>query len=94
MENIPTLWPDCRWLWNAWETLSNRRVRTENGPQAIAMAEILAFVTYERIEETAERDELLSVIRTLDALYITDAYEKIAKKRREAAKKRGKGKRQ
>lgn len=88
------LWPDCRWLWHAWETLSSKRVRTESGPQPIAMGDILAFVTYERIEETAERDELLTVLRSLDAIYLSDAYEKIAKRRKEAAKKRAKGGRQ
>lgn len=93
LDNEPTLFERSKWLWNAWLVLNARRTRTDSGPQAIPMSEMLAYVQYEGITEEWRRDDLLEVMGALDGLYMEHMAQQREKAAREAKRASGKRKR-
>lgn len=75
----PDLWPDLVWIWEAFTFLTGGRQIGFNGPQPIALAEVLAFCEFRGIYDPDEREELLYHIQRLDALYLGDYHAKTKK---------------
>lgn len=70
MGNVPTLWPESRFYWDAYITLSTKRIVSERGPQPIQMSEILAYAQYMRIDDDLLREDLFYMISALDTEYL------------------------
>ena len=63
-------------FWEAWEALSSRRQRTQVGPQAIPISEILAYCDLRRIDDPDEREDMYHMIGMLDGLYLEMTYKR------------------
>lgn len=75
------------WLWSAYCILSERRQRGgDTGyPQPILITEIKALAEYTGVIEDGEQTTLLNVVTALDALTISDYWEKRAEQQRTSA---------
>lgn len=70
LEDVPEVFPHALWLWSAFNTLSRKRLVTPEGPQPIAVSEILAYVTYFDIP-FGLRNELMGIVNLLDSVFIS-----------------------
>lgn len=75
----PDIWPDLVWIWEAFTYLTGGRQMGFNGPQPIALAEVLAYAEFRGIQCPDEREELLYHVQRLDALYLSDYHTKTKK---------------
>lgn len=76
LSSRPELWADLTWVWEAFTYLSSGRQMGFNGPQPIALSEILAYAEFRAITCPDEREELLHHVQKLDAVYLSDALAK------------------
>ena len=70
LDNIPTLFPEAQFYWEAYVMLAVKRQKNERGPQPIAMSEILAYATFMRIDDDVLREDLLYMVSALDAAFL------------------------
>lgn len=77
------------WLWEAFTSLSRKRVITESGPQPIPVSEIRAYAEYFTIP-LGLRGELFYIVGVLDEVFLEHATKlraKEAEKMKRTAKK-------
>lgn len=66
----PELREGGRAVLGAYDLIDQSRLFSEYGPQAIQVAEILAYLEIARIERGEDRLLFLSTIKTLDVIYM------------------------
>jgi hypothetical protein len=67
---MPVISPGSEWLWEAYQVLSERRRVTDQGPDPIAISEILAYATFHRITAEYEREVLMRTVCVLDNAFL------------------------
>lgn len=72
LEKIPKLLAEAVWLWDAFEILSEKRIRNEIGPQPISMSDIRAYADYVEIADEVDREDFLHLITALDRVFISE----------------------
>lgn len=70
LENMPAILVEAEYFWSAYVSLTVKRIINERGPQPIQMSEILAYVTYMRIDDDAMREDLFYHVSALDATFL------------------------
>lgn len=70
LDNMPTLYPEARFYWEAYVTLSSKRLRTSAGHMAIQVSELVAYTDYMRITDETLRDDLFYMVNVLDAVFL------------------------
>lgn len=69
LENRPELLPELRYVWNGFILLSDSR-SSGMGLSYIPLSEILAWFQIYDIDDMAEREEVLEMIKALDRIYV------------------------
>jgi hypothetical protein len=95
LDNMPVLLPTAIYFWEAFQTLSAKRIITERGPQPIQVSEIKAYAEYMDITEDVLKQDLFYLINRLDDTYLShvhkaenDARAKQQQKARKAPRRR------
>lgn len=90
LKDEPTLFPDLRWIWDAFVYLDKRRPPSFSTPAAIPPSEILAYCHLMSIYGIDEKEDLTRMVGVLDDTYLDDYAEK---KRAEDNKNKSKNRR-
>lgn len=67
---MPVLLPEAVYFWEAFQTLSAKRIITDRGPQPIQVSEIKAYAEYMDIVEDDLKQDLFFLINRLDDTYL------------------------
>jgi hypothetical protein len=77
LANIPEIWPELKWIWEGFHTLSASRQRGFSGPQPLLLMEILAYASG-RPWDLDDREEFLHYIQFLDGIFMKVADDRAA----------------
>lgn len=72
LNDKPELFPDLRWIWEGFMSISASRQIGMSAPQPILLSEILAYCEYTGIFDSCEREELLNHVQKLDIVFRGD----------------------
>lgn len=86
-EPAPTLFPDMMWVWSAYCYLSERRGVGPNGPVAITIEAMNAYLELSNRKHAPYVQQVLHFIPILDREYLHQFYDKQAKEMEKARKK-------
>lgn len=76
LSSKPEIFTDLIWVWEGFLTLSSARQLGFNGPQPISLSELLAFLQYRGIEDPEDREEFVTLVQSLDQVFMADAIAK------------------
>jgi hypothetical protein len=68
----PEIFTDLVWIWEAFSTISGSRQLGFNGPQPLALNEVLSYAHYRGINDPEDREELLHLVQHLDRVFMND----------------------
>jgi hypothetical protein len=71
LEELPVILPHAQYYWQAFQTLSSRRLIIDSKAQAISISEVLAYVQFMGINDAYGRRDFLRIMMMLDAVYLS-----------------------
>lgn len=75
LENCPELDAYQRWVYQAFQSLTQSRQIGMNGPQPISVSEINAYCQLKRIQDLDERQRFTELVKAMDRTYLESVRE-------------------
>lgn len=71
LEEMPEVLPHAQFYWQAYQTLSSRRIIIDGKPQPIPISEVLAYTQFIGVNDAYGRRDFLRIMLLLDTEYLS-----------------------
>lgn len=70
LDEMPEILPHAQFYWQAYQTLSSRRLVVQGRPQPIQISEVLAYAQFIGVTDAYSRRDLLRLVVALDTEFL------------------------